>query len=98
MSKYNIDDIIPLYKKDLDMYVTGYSMNYLESLGLLKMDFLSISNLTLASEVMNLVRKNEGLNVTFANIPENDKKVFELFTKGDTDGIFQFESSGMKSF
>lgn len=98
MSKYNIDDIIPLYKKDLDMYVTGYSMNYLESLGLLKMDFLSISNLTLASEVMNLVRENEGLNVTFANIPENDKKVFELFTKGDTDGIFQFESSGMKSF
>lgn len=81
MSKYNIDDIIPLYKKDLDMYVTGYSMNYLESLGLLKMDFLSISNLTLASEVMNLVRENEGLNVTFANIPEMIRRYLNYLQK-----------------
>ncbi len=98
MSKYDIDDIIPLYKNQLGMYVTGYSMNYLEMLGLLKMDFLGISNLTLIDNVINMINKNEKLNVTFNNIPLNDKKTLDLFSNGNTDGIFQFESDGMKKF
>ena len=98
MCKEDIDNIIPLYKNQLGMYVTGYSMNYLESLGLLKMDFLGISNLSLIDNVINMINKNEKLNVTFNNIPLNDKKTLELFAKGNTDGIFQFESTGMKNF
>ena len=98
MSKYDIDETIPLYKNQLGMYVTAYSKDYLEPLGLLKMDFLGISNLTLLDEVITNIRKTENINITFQNIPLDDKKTIELFKKGDTDGIFQFESPGMIKF
>ena len=98
MSKYDIDETIPLYRNQLGMYVTGYSKDYLEMLGLLKMDFLGISNLTMLDEVINNIRENEKLNISFQNIPLNDKKTIELFKNGDTDGIFQFESPGMIKF
>ena len=98
MSKHDIDEVIPLYKNQMGMYVSGYSKDYLEPLGLLKMDFLGISNLTMINEVIESIRRDTGLNITFNNIPEEDKKTLELFSKGDTDGIFQFESAGMISF
>lgn len=98
MSSQDIDDVIPLYKNQLGMYVTAYSKDYLEPLGLLKMDFLGISNLTLIDEVINNIRENEKINITFSNIPLDDKKTIELFKNGDTDGIFQFESPGMIKF
>ena len=98
MSKYDIDETIPLYKNQLGMYVTGYSKDYLEPLGLLKMDFLGISNLTMLEEVINDIKLNEKINITFANIPLEDKKTIELFKTGNTDGIFQFESPGMIKF
>ena len=98
MSKYDIDETIPLYKNQLGMYVSAYSKDYLEPLGLLKMDFLGISNLTLIDEVINNIRKDTKLNITFANIPMEDNKTIELFAKGDTEGIFQFEAPGMIKF
>ena len=98
MSNKEIDEIIPLYKNQLGMYVTAYSKDYLEELGLLKMDFLGVSNLTLITEIINNIRDFEGLNITFANIPDNDQKTFSLFANGDTEGIFQFESMGMRKF
>jgi len=98
MSKYDIDETIPLYKNQLGMYVSAFSKDYLEQLGLLKMDFLGISNLTLIDEVINNIRKDTNLNITFQNIPMNDTKTFELFKSGETDGIFQFESPGMIKF
>ena len=98
MSRINLDETIPLYKNARGIYTTAYSMNYLEPLGLLKMDFLGISNLTLIAEVINNIRKNEHLNITFSNIPLTDKNTFIIFQKAQTDGIFQFESIGMKRF
>lgn len=98
MSKYDIDETIPLYKNQLGMYVSAYSKDYLEQLGLLKMDFLGISNLTLIDEVINNIRNTENLNITFQNIPLGDPQTLQLFNKGDTDGIFQFESPGMIKF
>jgi len=98
MSNCDIDETIPLYQNQLGMYVTAYSKDYLEPLGLLKMDFLGISNLTMLESIIANIRENESLNITFANIPEEDAKTIELFAKGDTDGIFQFESFGMKRF
>lgn len=95
----SIDNVIPLYKNETGNYLTGYSKEYLEELGLLKMDFLSIKNLTIIDEVINNIRNNEGLNITFANIPiDNDKRVMEIFKTANTDGIFQFESGGMRHF
>ena len=98
MSKYDIDESIPLYRNQLGMYVSGYSKDYLEELGLLKMDFLGISNLTLIDEVINNIRTDLKINITFNNIPLDDKKTIDLFKVGDTDGIFQFESPGMINF
>lgn len=98
MSRYDIDDTIPLYKNQLGMYVTGYSMNYLEPLGLLKMDFLGLSNLTLIDSVIKEIREKEKLNITFSRIPLDDKRTYEIFKTANTDGIFQFESPGMRSF
>ena len=62
------------------------------------MDFLGISNLTLLDEVIGNIRKDKKINITFNNIPLEDKKTIDLFSKGDTDGIFQFESPGMICF
>ena len=98
MSKYDIDETIPLYKNQLGMYVSAYSKDYLEPLGLLKMDFLGISNLTMIDEVIKNIRDDTKLNITFANIPLDDKKTMQLFANGDTEGIFQFEASGMIKF
>ncbi len=98
MSRYDIDETIPLYKSQLGMYITGYSMNYLEDLGLLKMDFLGLSNLTLIDQVIKEINLKEHLNITFNRIPLDDKKTYNIFKNANTDGIFQFESPGMRTF
>ena len=98
MSNKDLDETIPIYKNQLGMYVTGYSMNYLEPLGLLKMDFLGLSNLTLISDVLTNIRTQEKLNITFQNIPLDDQKTLNIFKTASTDGIFQFESAGMRNF
>ena len=98
MSKYDIDETIPLYRNQLGMYLSAYSKDYLEELGLLKMDFLGLSNLTLIDEVINSIRNDTKLNITFMNIPLDDKKTYQLFSEGDTEGIFQFEAPGMIKF
>lgn len=98
MSNVNLDEVIPLYKNSRGIYTTAYSMNYLEPLGLLKMDFLGISNLTLIDEVLTNIRNQEHLNITLSNIPLDDKKTLQIFNDAQTDGIFQFESSGMRRF
>ena len=98
MSRKPIDEIIPLYKNPVGIYTTAYSKDYLEPLGLLKMDFLGIDNLTLISNVIDEIREKEKINITFERIPDNDKKALDIFYNVDTDGIFQFESPGMKRF
>ena len=97
MSNIDIDEVIPLYKNPLGMYVSAFSKDYLEPLGLLKMDFLGLDNLTLISNVIEEIR-NEGINISFEKIPLDDKKTLKVFRDVDTDGIFQFESVGMKRF
>lgn len=91
MSSCDLDEIIPLDNSH-DFYTTGYSMEFLEELGLLKMDFLALKNLTLINDVLKEVQ------IGFDDIPNDDIKTFELFQSGDTNGVFQFESSGMISF
>ena len=98
ISNRHLDEVIPLYKNDIGIYTTAYSMNYLEELGLLKMDFLGISNLTIIDEIITNIKNNEQINISFNNIPLDDTKTMEIFKKADTDGIFQFESPGMKNF
>ena len=96
ISDIELDTIMPLYKSN-GVILTGYSMNYIESLGLLKMDFLSIKNLNTISNILDDIN-NHGEKIDINNIDLNDKKTLDLFKHAYTTGIFQFESSGMKSF
>lgn len=97
MSNLDLTETIPLSYHE-DMYITGYSMEYLEELGLLKMDFLGISFLTLISDVIKDINKKYNNNFTFDGIPLNDPKVYDIFKQANTIGIFQFESEGMINF
>lgn len=78
--------------------VTQYSMKYLEDIGLLKMDFLGLKNLTIIENALNLIQKTTGEKIDITKIPLTDKKTFELLQRGDTTGVFQLESSGMRRY
>lgn len=97
MSKYPLDEVIPLSKSH-DLYISGYDMKYLEEIGLLKMDFLAIKYLTIIHKIIDDINSKYHMNLTFDNIPDNDAKALSIFTSGNTLGIFQFESEGMISF
>ena len=96
MSNKNLDEVIPLEKHD-QFYLTGYSMEYLEEQGLLKMDFLALKTLTSIQTMIDEVNK-EGNSISFDTIPLNDPKALSIFTNVNTTGIFQFESAGMMNF
>lgn len=87
-----LDSYIPLQKYD-NYYISGYSMEHLEELGLIKMDFLGLKNLTMIDNILNIIG-----NLKFKDIPIDDKEALNLFYNATTCGIFQFESSGMKNF
>ncbi len=97
MSQKDLDEVIPLTVSD-GIYLTGYTMEYLEELGLLKMDFLGLKTLTTIMNVISDIEKNENVKIDFNNIPLDDLKVLELFSQADTTGVFQFESDGMRNF
>jgi len=90
-----VSDYVPLALND-ESVVTQYTMTAIERLGLLKMDFLGLRTLTVISDAEKMIRrKNPSFDIE--KIPENDKKTFALYSRGDTDGVFQCESSGLKS-
>ena len=97
MSQIDLDEVVPLIKVD-GMYLTSYSMEYLEELGLLKMDFLALKNLTLIDNILNDIKEITEEEIDFSKIPLDDKKTLKLFENANTCGIFQFESSGMRNF
>lgn len=97
MCQCDLDEVIPLIKAS-NMYLTGYSMEYLEELGLLKMDFLVIKNLTLIDNIINDIKEIHGVEIDFAKIPLDDPETLKIFETANTCGIFQFESTGMRSF
>ncbi len=96
ISKDDLDDIVPLIKQE-DSYIASYEGAYLEELGLLKMDFLGNSNLTIIMEILKSIKENEGIDINFLDIPLDDKDTLNLFNKVFTNGIFQFESDTMKN-
>lgn len=87
---------VPLTKGSPSMYVTQYAMNELEAIGLLKMDLLGLRNLTLIERIMTSIEREEKTPLSLENIDWQDEKAFSLLQKGETNGVFQFESDGMK--
>ena len=96
ISQEDLTKTVPLLETS-GRYIAGYEANFLEDLGLLKMDFLGNKNLTLISNIISLIKKKEP-NFKFSDIPLDDYDTFKIFQDGDTNGIFQFESNGMKDF
>ena len=92
-----IDEYIPLQMND-DAVTTQFVKDYVEELGLLKMDFLGLRNLTIIENAVNIIEENKGIKLDINDIDINAKKVFEMISTGNTDGVFQIESAGMKSF
>ncbi len=90
-------ELIPLQKTNKDEITTQYSMKDLESIGLLKMDFLALATLTVIDSTVRRVREEKEIDLDLSSIPLTDPQVFELFSEGRTNGIFQFESGGMKA-
>lgn len=97
MSKVDLDEVIPLTVGD-NIYLTSYSMEYLEDLGLLKMDFLGLKNLTIIDNIINDVKNFTNEDIEFSKIPLDDKSALNIFETANTSGIFQFESVGMRNF
>ena len=97
MCQKDLDEVVPLTISD-NLYLTSYSMNYLEELGLLKMDFLGIKNLSMIMNILQDIKTNHHQQVVFSQIPLTDEKTYALFTAAETTGIFQFESAGMRNF
>ena len=92
ISNKELSNYVPLHLDSDGSYICGYTMNYIEDIGLLKMDFLGLKNLTIIDKVI------KNTNIKFSDIPLDDKKTYNLFINGNLDGVFQFESQGMKKF
>ncbi|MER2001070.1 MAG: DNA polymerase III subunit alpha [Carnobacterium inhibens] len=88
---------VPLQKGGGEIFLTQYPMGNVEEIGLLKMDFLGLKNLSIIDNVLKLVQRETGKRLNLLNIPMQDQETLQLFRKGDMVGIFQFESAGIKS-
>jgi DNA polymerase-3 subunit alpha len=97
ISRESMDEYVPLYLVEKGVS-TQFPMGTIEELGLLKMDFLGLRNLTVIRDAIEMVRRNHGLEIDFSKIKHDDPEVFELIGSGNTQGVFQMESAGMTQF
>ncbi|UBM59257.1 DNA polymerase III subunit alpha [Marinilongibacter aquaticus] len=99
IAPYDLSDIVPVStSKDADLLVTQYEGKIIEDAGVIKMDFLGLRNLTIIKEALRMIKENHGVEIEIDDIPLDDEKTFELFQRGETNAIFQFESDGMKKY
>ena len=97
ISPQPLKELVPLYKTSKDEIVTQYDMVGLEKLGLLKMDFLGLTTLTIIADALELIQKHRGVTLRIEDLPVDDKATYEgIFSKAYTSGVFQFESPGMR--
>ncbi|HUK53759.1 MAG TPA: DNA polymerase III subunit alpha [Candidatus Binatia bacterium] len=89
-------ELVPLYKSNREEITTQYDMNALEKLGLLKMDFLGLTTLTIVDDAVKLIAQHRGAALDLAELPLDDPATYQLFCRAETSGIFQFESHGMR--
>jgi len=97
----NVSDYVPVAvarSKGDEVVTTQYDGNWVEAFGLLKMDFLGLKTLTVMNDAMRLIEEEHGRSIDLEDIPLDDEKTFELFQRGDTVAIFQFESTGMREW
>ena len=99
ISREPLTDLMPLQRAtNSDAVMTQYEMHAVEALGLLKFDFLGLSNLTILRQAVDLIREHRGEEIDLEKIPLDDAKTFELLASGETTGVFQLESAGMRRY
>ncbi len=99
IGKDNLYEHIPICTaKDTNLYVTQYEGNHVESVGLLKMDFLGLKTLSILKDAVENIKKSKGVTIDLQTLGLEDKRTYELFSNGETTGVFQFESVGMKRY
>jgi DNA polymerase-3 subunit alpha len=96
ISPQPLTDIVPLYKSSKDEITTMYPMTDIEKIGLLKIDFLALTTLTIIDDTLKMLKQLAGIELDMDSLAFDDEKTYELFSAGLTNGVFQFESSGMK--
>ncbi|HNO71053.1 MAG TPA: DNA polymerase III subunit alpha, partial [Bacteroidia bacterium] len=95
----DLTEIIPVATaKDSELYVTQYEGTVVEDAGVIKMDFLGLRTLTIIRDALKLIKENHGVEIDIDTIPLDDKKTFEIYQHGETNGTFQFESAGMQKY
>ncbi len=95
----DITNFVPIATaKDSDLYVTQYDNSVVESAGLLKMDFLGLKTLTLIKDTVKLIKYKHNIQIDIDSLELDDKKTYELFQRGETVGVFQYESAGMQKY
>lgn len=93
----DLTDIIPVAtSKDSNLYVTQFDGKVIEDAGVIKMDFLGLKTLTILRDALLMIEENHGIKIDLDTLPLDDKKTFELYQRGETNGTFQFESPGMQ--
>ena len=97
ITKDPLTELVPLYSDNKNKVVsTQYQMKELEDLGLLKMDFLGLRNLTIIQRTIDYIKEGTGEEIILSDIPLNSKKVYDMLSRGDTSGVFQMESQGLR--
>src|SRR6266566_3410479 len=91
-----LTDVVPVYKTNRDEITTQYDMNALERVGLLKMDFLGLTTLTVLHDTVRMIEQNRGVRIDSDNLALDDAETYKLFARAETTAIFQFESHGMR--
>ena len=91
-----LDELVPLQRSNEGQVITQYPMDDVESMGLLKMDFLGLKTLTMIDKALELVQQTQGDKLDPYHLPQEDKTTYDLLSKGDLEGIFQLESGGMR--
>ena len=97
ISKMPLDEYVPLYSSDKGV-ATQFNMTTIEELGLLKMDFLGLRNLTVIRDALRMIKENHGIDIDFSSMDLDDPAVYKLISDGNTKGVFQLESGGMTDF
>jgi DNA polymerase-3 subunit alpha len=99
ISREPLTELMPLQRAtNSDSVMTQYEMHAVDALGLLKFDFLGLSNLTILRQAVDLIRDHRGVEIDLEKIPLDDAKTFELLASGETTGVFQLESAGMRRY
>ncbi len=97
ISKEDLENYIPVStSKASDLYVTQYEGKHVEDVGMLKMDFLGLKTLSIIKDAVENVKLSKGIDIDIDNVPLEDEKTYEVYAKGETTSLFQFESDGMK--